>query len=138
VIAKHSKAKRVVSVELSRECSKYAFENAKRNKVDKVVEIVQGDVRKAVPKLKEKFDRIIMTRPNLNDPFLDVALKSVKRGGIIQWYGFYPEEEMNNMKEMIIKEIKESEVKARLIGIKKAGDIGVRKFRWRADIKIGK
>jgi tRNA (guanine37-N1)-methyltransferase len=136
VIAKHGKPKRVVSVELSRECSRYALENAKRNKVEKIVEIVRGDVRKAVPKLKERFDRILMTRPNLKASFLDVALKSVKRGGMIQWYGFYSEEEIGEMRDMINEEIKRAKIKAKIISVKKAGDIGVRKFRWRADIKI--
>jgi tRNA (guanine37-N1)-methyltransferase len=36
VIAKHSKAKKIVSVELSRACNKYAFENVKRNKLTNV------------------------------------------------------------------------------------------------------
>lgn len=134
VIAKQGKAERVVSVELSRACKVYALENVKRNKVENVVEVVQGDVRKVVPKLNEKFDRIVMARPNLKDSFLDVAFKAVKKGGIIQYYGFYGEDEVDVMKEMIKNEAKK---KIKIFGVKKAGDIGVRKFRWRVDLKVG-
>ena len=136
VIAKQSKARKVVSVELSRECSKYALDNVKKNKVEKVVEIVQGDVRRVVPKMKEKFDRIVMARPNLEDPFLDVAFKAVKKGGAINYYGFCAEDDLTEMKEMILKEAKKAQKKIKIIGVKKAGDIGVRKFRWRVDLKV--
>ena len=69
VIAKNSKANNIISIELSRECSKYAIENVKRNKLEERVRIVQGDVRKVLPKMKDKFDRIVIARPNLKEFF---------------------------------------------------------------------
>jgi tRNA (guanine37-N1)-methyltransferase len=136
VIAKQGKAKRVVSVELSRACSKYALENVKKNKLEGRVEIVQGDVRKVLPKMKEKFDRVVMARPNLADSFLDVAFPRVKSGGMVQYYGFCKEDEIRQMGEMIGEEAKKAKRKIRIVGVKKAGDIGVRKFRWRVDLKV--
>ena len=136
VIAKQGKAERVVSVELSRACLPYAQENIKRNKVGAIVEAVQGDVRRVVPKMKEKFDRIVMTRPNLEDSFLDVAFKAVKKGGIVQYYGFYPEDDVGKMREMIQDEAKKAKRTVKILKVKKAGDVGVRKFRWRADLKV--
>lgn len=135
VVAKKSNCKRVVSVELSRACNKYALENVKRNKL-KNVGIVQGDVRKVLPKLKEKFDRIVMARPNLKDSFLDVAFPLIKKGGMIHYYGFYEESRLDDMKELIITEVKKAKKKIKVLKIKKAGDIGKRKFRYRVDIKI--
>ncbi|HLF53890.1 MAG TPA: hypothetical protein VI544_01810 [Candidatus Nanoarchaeia archaeon] len=136
VIAKLSKAKRVVSVELGRDCSKYAFMNAKRNKLDDRIEIVQGDVRKLLPKMGEKFDRIVMTRPNLSDSFLDVVFPRVKKNGIIHYYGFYEEDALEEMKNLIIVEAKKVGKKIKIVGISKAGDIGAYKYRYRADIKV--
>jgi len=134
VIAKYSNPGRIVSVELGRECNKYARDNVKRNKVD--VELVQGDVRRRVPALKGKFDRIVMTRPNLNDSFLDVAFKKVKKGGTIHYYGFYPAKEARKeLKELIEKEAKRARKKVRILKIKKAGDIAPYTYRYRADIK---
>jgi len=46
VIAKNSKAKKVVSVEINREASKYAKLNVELNKLKNKVEVVQGDVKK--------------------------------------------------------------------------------------------
>ena len=136
VIAKHSKAHKIVSVELSRACSTYALENVKKNKVDKIVEIVQGDVRRILPKMKEKFDRIVMARPNLTDSFLDVAFPRVKKNGMIHYYGFCKEDEIDAMKELITSEAKKARRKIKIMSVKKAGDIGVRKFRWRVDLRV--
>jgi tRNA (guanine37-N1)-methyltransferase len=139
VIARLSGAERIVSVELGRDCSRYAVENVKRNKLSDKVDIVQGDVRRVCPKMtrqKQKFDRIVMARPNLKDDFLDVALPLVKKGGVIHYYGFYDEDKMNDMAEMINGRAKEAKRKVKILNVKKAGDIGVKKFRYRADIKV--
>ena len=134
VIAKTGKPSRVVSVELGKDCSKYALENVKRNKVN--VEVVQGDVRRVLPKMKYRFDRIVMARPNLKDDFLDVSFPRCKNGGMIHYYGFYDEENVGEMKEMIVQRAKEAKRKIRILKIKEAGDIGVKKYRYRVDIKL--
>ena len=135
VIARLSKAKRVVSVELGRECTKYAEMNVKRNKLGDGVEIVQGDVRKKVPKLG-KFERIVMARPNLKDSFLDVAFKKIIRGGMVHYYGFYSEDDVGELGDLILREAKKAGKKVKIVRIKKAGDIGTRRYRYRADVRI--
>jgi len=139
VIAKSSKAEKIVSVELGKECNKYALENVKRNKVSDRVEIVQGDVRKVIgkgKKIDEKFNRVVMARPNLKDSFLDVAFPVVKKGGIIHYYGFYSEVDLDKMKEVILDEAFKGGRKIKILRIKKAGEIGVRKYRYRFDIGV--
>jgi tRNA (guanine37-N1)-methyltransferase len=136
VIAKQGKAAKVVSVELSRECKKYALENVKRNKVQSIVEVVQGDVRRVVPRMKETFERIVMARPNLKDSFLDVAFKKIMRGGIIHYYGFCGEGEVEGMKTTIRAEARKRKREIEFLQVKKAGDIGVRKWRWRIDMRV--
>jgi len=136
VIAKNSKAKKVVSVELSRACNKYAIENVKRNKLQSRVEIVQGDVRKICPNMKEKFDRIVMARPNLKDSFLDCALPLITRNGIIHYYGFYEEIRVDELRELMELEAKKAKKKIKILKIKKAGDIGLRKYRYRVDLRV--
>lgn len=137
VIAKQSSASRVVSVELGRDCSKYALDNVKRNKLSDKVQIIQGDVRRVCPKMgKQKFDRIVMARPNLNDDFLDVAFPLVKKGGMIHYYGFYDEEMVHELKELVVIRAEEAKRKIKIVDMKKAGDIGVKKFRYRVDVKL--
>ncbi len=133
-IAKQKKAKNVISIEISKECNKYAKENVKRNNVN--VGLIRGDVRKVLPKRKEKFDRIVMPRPNLKDSFLDVVFPKVKNGGIIHYYSFYQEKEINKLIELINKEAKKARKKIKILKIKKAGEIAPYKFRYRADIKV--
>lgn len=136
VIAKTGKPRRVVSVELGRDCSRYALENVKRNKLIGKVEVLQGDVNRVLPKMKEKFDRIVMARPNLKDDFLDVSFPRCKKNGIIHYYGFYLEDDVDKMKEMIIKRAKEGKRKIKILAVKKAGDIGVKRYRYRVDVKV--
>lgn len=133
VIAKQKKASRVVSVELGRVPGRYAELNVKRNKVD--VELYQGDVRRIVPKLEGNFDRIVMARPNLKDSFLDVAFRKIRKG-IVHYYGFYDEDKIGELRELIENEAKKAGKKIKILGIKRAGDIGTRKYRYRVDIKI--
>ena len=142
VIGKKSrigKTGRIVSVELSRECNKYSIENVKRNKVN--VEIVQGDVRKVIGKGKkigERFDRIVMPRPNLKDSFLDVAFSVIKKGGVIHYYGFYHEMEFKAgvLEELIDLEARKAKRKVKILGMKRAGDIAPYKYRYRVDLKV--
>ncbi len=136
VMAKKSKVGKVVSVEISRACNKYALENVKRNKVNDRVEILQGDVRKVLPKMKVKFERIVMARPNLEDNFLDAALSRIKKDGIIHYYGFCSVDEIEAMKFMILQEAKIAKKKIKILNVKKAGDIGAYVFRWRIDLKV--
>ena len=135
VIGKNSRVREVVSVELGRECNKYAHENVKRNKLANV-QIIGGDVRKVVPKLKGKFDRIVMARPNLGDSFLDVAFKKIAKGGMIHYYGFYLGSEKEKLKELIIFEGKKAKKKIKIVKIKKAGEVGVKKYRFRVDMRV--
>lgn len=161
VVGKLSRASEVVSVELGRDCNKYAKENVKRNNL-RNVEIVGGDVRrvfqthlstansKSSPaltkrervsgvrrvKLTGKFDRVVMARPNLKDSFLDVAFRLVKKGGTIYYYGFYLEGEKKEMKEMIQLEAKKACKKIRILKVKKAGEVAAYRYRWRVDLKV--
>ena len=157
-IGKLSRVEKVVSVELGKECNKYAIENVRRNKLLGKVEIVQGDVRKVFNKpflsaVKSKednqrlssvrkakfgrgYDRVIMARPNLEDSFLDVGFKAVRKGGIIYYYGFYSEDEKGKLKDLIMEEGKKAKRKVKILRIKEAGEIGARKFRYRADVKM--
>ncbi|MAG79263.1 SAM-dependent methyltransferase, partial [Candidatus Pacearchaeota archaeon] len=63
VIAKNSKAKKVISNEINREANKYAKLNIELNKLKGKVELFEGDIKRISKKFKEKFDVIVMPRP---------------------------------------------------------------------------
>jgi len=139
IIAKHSKAKQIVCVELGKECSKYALENVKLNKLNNI-EIIQGNVNKVLPKLKIKFDRILMPRAQLKEDFLKEAFLVVKKGTIIHFYDFIESRDLDEMKLKLANRISEKakhlRKKIKILDIKKVREIAPYKYHARIDFKI--
>jgi tRNA (guanine37-N1)-methyltransferase len=145
VIAKLVKPKRVLSIELGKECCKYAKENVRLNKVADIVEVIQGDVKKVVKKgglivkgnlVPLQFDVIVMPRPNLKETFLKEAFNVAKKGTKIIYYGFSPESEKEKMLENLLKEAKKLKRKIKILSIEEAGDIAPHEHRYRIEILV--
>jgi len=132
VIAK--KGCKVVAIELSRECNKYAKENIRLNKLENL-EIIQGDVKKKVKGLG-KFDVVVMPRPNLGETFLKEAFSVCKKGTMVYYYCFGKEDKLGKLIEEIYKKSRESKKKIKIMKIKRAGDIAPYKHRYRVDIRV--
>ena len=98
VIAKNAKPKEIHAIEISKSCHKYAKENVKLNKLENIT-LFQGDVKKILPKINEKFDRIIMPLPKSADTYIALAKKKLKPKGTIHLYLFGREEEFSKLKK---------------------------------------
>ncbi|MDD5133319.1 MAG: class I SAM-dependent methyltransferase family protein [Candidatus Nanoarchaeia archaeon] len=125
VISKYSKAKEIYGIELNPLAHKYALENVRINKRTNI-SLYKGDVKKVLPKLKIKFDRIVMPLPRTAEKYLDLALKYLKPKGTIHLYKFEHEDNFNDL----IK--KYSKFKVNLV---KAGVFGPQIFRVCLDLK---
>lgn len=129
VLAKFLKNKgikaRIISSELNRNASEYAKKNVLLNNLQDYIEVLQGDSRKI--KTKEKFDIVLMPRPNLKDTFLDAVFKHSKEGTLIYYHGF-------GTQEKVLEEVKNRKLK--IIYMRKAGDIAPRKWRWLVKLKV--
>ena len=152
VIAKNSKAGKVVSVEINREANKYARLNVELNKLKKRVEVVPGDIKKIAKKLKGKFDVIVMPRPQLKDSFLREAFilskssdkksslhpgKNPKHKGTrIYYYDFCKQEETKKIVEKVKSEAKKYRKKIKILRVKSAGEIAPYKIRVRVDFRV--
>jgi tRNA (guanine37-N1)-methyltransferase len=139
VIAKNSKAKKIYSNEINREANVYGKLNIERNKVKDRVELVNGDVKKVVEKLKQKrkkFDYIIMPRPNLKETFLKQAFDLSKKGTKIVYYGFCKVDEVKDLVEDIKQKAKQSKKKIKILKTKPAGEIAPYKIRVRVDFSV--
>jgi tRNA (guanine37-N1)-methyltransferase len=134
IIAKFAGCKEVVSVEISRECSKYAEQNVKINKLENV-RVIQGDVKKKLAGLGT-FSKIVMARPNLKETFLKSALDVSRKGTVIYYYGFSHVDNKDEMVEKLKKEAQELGRKIKIKEVVKAGDIAPYKFRWRVEISV--
>jgi len=85
IVAKHSKASKIIGFELNPSACKYFKENIELNKLESKVECVKGDLKKTYKKFKNKFDRILMIHPTENELFLKHALYCLKKNGIIHF-----------------------------------------------------
>lgn len=132
VISKNSKAKKIYGVEINKIAHKYALENLALNKVDNV-NLILGDVRKVVPKLKIKFDRIIMPLPKGAYNFLDLVKLKIKKSGILHYYDFLKEEEIP---QIGLERLKKAIPRLKVKKYTKCGHLGPGKFRVCFDVKV--
>lgn len=131
VIEKNSNPKEIYAIELNKECHKYAKENLNLNKSKKII-LFQGDVKKVLPKINKEFDRILMPLPKDSESYLDLALKHIKKKGIIHFYTFGQEKEIKEIKIKILKHSKKIKIKK----IVKCGDYAPYTFRLCFDLAI--
>ncbi|MBS3143255.1 hypothetical protein J4446_00035 [Candidatus Woesearchaeota archaeon] len=131
VIEKNSNPDEIYAIELNRECHKYAKENLILNKSRKI-KLLQGDVKKVLPRIKKKFDRIVMPHPSDSFSYLNLALKHIKPKGIIHFYTFGQEKEIKEIKD----KIKSYSDKIRIKKVVKAGDYAPFTYRFCFDLAM--
>ena len=128
----------IISNEINRKANKFGEKNIKLNKLEEYIKIVGGDAKKLPEKLSRKekgFDVILMPRPNLKETFLRTALKLVGKGGRIYYHGF-------GSREGVLEEVRGGAgagaglKKVGRLKIRKAGEIGVGRFRWLVSFKV--
>jgi tRNA (guanine37-N1)-methyltransferase len=138
VIAKNSQAEKVFSNEINRTANKYAELNIGLNKLKQKLELISGDIKRLVKqdKIKEKFDVIVMPRPQLKDSFLEEAFELSKKGTRIYYYDFCDIKDCNLIVNKIKQEAEKFGKKIKILDQKKAGEIAPYKVRFRVDFKI--
>ena len=134
-IGKNTLASSVVGVEINPVAHKYAQENVRLNKL-KNVKLCCGNVRKIVPRLHASFDRIIMPLPKDSEKFLDVALKVVRKGGVIHLYSFGYKEDVALIRKGIKDACKVVGVSCRILRSVKCGQYSPKKYRFCTDFKV--
>jgi len=120
----------IISSELNKKACEYGEKNVRTNKVENYVKVFCGDSRKlceSLNKKKQRFDFIFMLRPNLEETFLDSALKVSHKGTVIYYHGFGEEEKV---KKEILGDVKLVKRKISRLFIRKAGEIGAKKYRF--------
>lgn len=136
VLSKNSAAKNIVGVELNKDGYEYGLENIRLNKI-KNVELYQGDVKKVVPELKKKFDRILMPLPKSAEDFLDIALEAIKKNGTIHFYDFLHIDDIPKAAlSKIRKACRIAGKKYKTISWNKCGSHAPRTYRICVDFKV--
>jgi len=90
IIAKHSKAEKVYSIDINPVAVKYIEENVKLNKVEDRVVPVEGDAKVVIEeKMQNTADRVLMPLPEKVYEYLDYAVFALKpTEGYIHYYDF--------------------------------------------------
>ena len=132
VISKHSKAKEIYAVEMNHEAVDYAIENLKLNKINNI-KLFNGNVKHILPKLKHKFDRIIMPAPKNAENYLNLIKNKVKKNTVIHFYDFCNEKDFPNK---IIRKIKKHFKRIKVLNIVKCGNISPYNYRICVDFQI--
>ena len=84
LIAKNVDVERVYSIDINPKAISLLKRNVKRNNVEDLVEIHEGNAKDLAPKFK--VDRIIMNLPHSSFEFLDTALKAAGGRSVIHYY----------------------------------------------------
>jgi len=140
VLAKNTPAKHITGIEINPDGHKYGLENLKLNKL-KNVDLICGDVHTVIPELKNKnpnltYDRIAMPLPKTANEFLSDALLVSKKGTIIHFYDFLPENAFDNAIKKIDEECKKAKLKHKILEIVKCGQHAPHIYRICVDFKI--
>ncbi|UCD26828.1 MAG: class I SAM-dependent methyltransferase family protein [Candidatus Bathyarchaeota archaeon] len=90
IIAKHSKPKKIFSIDINPTAIQYMRENIKLNKIEERVIPIQEDSRKAIEERFPKVaDRVLMPLPERAHEYLGSALLALNpNGGWIHYYAF--------------------------------------------------
>mgnify|MGYP001611265135 CR=1 FL=1 len=132
VISKNSRAKEIYAVEMNPEAHKYAQENIKLNKINNI-QLFKGDVKTIIPKIKKKFDRILMPLPKSAETYLDLIKNKIKKKGIIHFYDFQYEKDIP---EKSIEKIKKHIKKFKILKVVKCGQYSPKNYRVCLDILV--
>ena len=135
IISKNTRAKEIAGIEINPTAHKYALENLKLNKT-KNIKLMLGDVKKVLPEINKKFNRIIMPLPKDAGNFLNLALNKLKKNGIIHLYDFAEENKYEKIIKNIEKECKKQNKKYRILNIVKCGQFSPRVYRICVDFMV--
>lgn len=136
VIAKNTKCREVYGVEINPAAHKYAIESVKQNRLESRIKLFLGDANKIVPKLKKKFDRILMPLPKGGEKYLGLALKNAKRKSVVHFYVFRHEGEIDETGGIVKTACEKSKRNCKILSIIKCGQYSPRFYRVCVDFIV--
>jgi tRNA (guanine37-N1)-methyltransferase len=89
----------VLALEKSREACLYLAENARRNRVDERIAIINADAFHAAELLQKDFHRAVIPAPYGADGVLETVLPLVKSGGVLHFYTFKKRHQIEPLKK---------------------------------------
>ena len=136
VISRNSSAEEIYGVEINPFAHEYAEKNLLLNKI-KNVKLYNRDVLEVLPKIKKKFDRILMPLPKGAEAFLGVAISKLKNKGTIHFYDFLDKKDIPDLAiGKIKKACEKAKKKLKILDVVKCGQYSPGKYRICVDFRI--
>ena len=138
-IAKKVENIKVYGIEINEIAHQYALENVRINKVSHKVYPILGDVREKCKEFFGKCDRVLMPLPFGSKKFFELAVKCLKKNGIIHFYSTGEEPNVfENAEKMISEKCERLKVNYKILNKRKIQMYAPRKWKVCIDLKIEK
>ena len=138
IAKKQPDVNKIYGIEINPDAHKYAQENVRINKLAHKIVLINGDVKKAVPKLNVKFDRVVMPIAVGGENYLDYAFMIVKDNGMIHFYSTGSEDDLfGEAEKKVIQTAITNRKRIRIKNKVKVLPFSVRSYKICLDIQAG-
>ena len=140
LLAARKKSCTVYNIDINPVASKLCEENIKLNKLKGKVISLNGDATKIIKEqLQDKADRVLMLLPERSDEFLDTAISSLKKNGIIHYYSHIHAEKKQDAPKLSEEHfLRVNKTNAEIITSRNVRPVGPRFYQTVVDVKISK
>ena len=130
----------VYNLDINPVAAQLCKENAQINKLKGKVISLNGDASEIInEKLVGKADRVLMLLPERSDEFLDSALLTLKKEGIIHYYSHIHAEKKQDAPKLSQKHFMNvNKTNAKILASKNVRPVGPRFYQTVVDVKISK
>lgn len=135
VIAKRSNAKGVIGIEINPGAVEYFVKSVKLNKLHNI-EVIEGGVKELSKEYYGQCDRVLMPLPESAMNYLKEAVLCLKPGGIVHFYCFSEEDNINKAEKEINNIAKGMGKGIKFLEIRKVLPYGPRVFKYRIDFAV--
>lgn len=136
MIAHYGNAGAITCVEKNSAAHRLAVMNVEANRKSESIMCIQGDVEDIVPGLSTKFDRVAMPLPLDGERYLDLALRALRRGGVLHYYDFQNKGDFGEGCRAVEQACFEAQRQLMNARIFQCGHVGPRRYRICVDATI--
>ena len=138
LLAARKKSCTVYNIDINPVASKLCEENIKLNKLKGSVISLNGDATEIInEQLQDKADRVLMLLPERSDEFLDTAISSLKKNGVIHYYSHIHAEKKQDAPKLSEEHfLNINKIQADILDSRVVRPVGPRFYQTVVDIKI--
>ena len=138
LLAARKKSCTVYNIDINPMASKLCEENIKLNKLKGSVISLNGDATEIIKEqLQDKADRVLMLLPERSDEFLDAAISSLKKNGVIHYYSHIHAEKKQDAPKLSEEHfLNINKIQAEILDSRVVRPVGPRFYQTVVDIKI--